>query len=137
MNTAIFKKSLQHQGRVMQPRQSLNAALVCLTMAAIVLALMLTGCASYTPADWAALSFAVAGSAADVYTTERALDNGGYECNPVFGSDPSDGKLIAGKVLALLACVAVGELEPRWRPWLFGLLGVSGGAAAAMNRREY
>ena len=102
----------------------------------VIFILILTGCATYSPADWAALSFAVAGSAADVYTTERCLDGGGYERNPVFGSDPSDGKLIAGKVVALLACVAVGELEPGWRPWMFGLLGGTGAAAAVHNWRE-
>ena len=120
----------------MQPRQSLNAALVCLTMAAIVLALMLTGCASYTAADWAALTCAVAGSAADVYTTDRCLDAGGYECNPVFGRHPSDGAMIAGKLLVLGICAGLGELQPRWRVWMFGLLGGTGAAAAWHNRRQ-
>ena len=125
----------------MQPAQSLRAALVCLTLAAIVLVLMLTGCAShvaYSTTDWTALTAAVAGSAADIYTTERCLDadNGGRELNPVYGSDPSDGKLICGKVLALAVCVAVGELEPGWRPWLFGFMGGTGSAAAAYNWRE-
>ena len=124
----------------MTPAQSRRAALVCLTLAAIVLAVMLTGCAShaaYTPTDWAVLTCAVAGSSADVWTTEQALDGGGYERNPVFGSDPSDGKLIAGKVVALLACVAMGELEPTWRVWMFGFLGGTGAAAAWHNEREY
>ena len=126
----------------MQPAQSLRAALVCLTLAAIVLVLMLTGCAShvaYSTTDWTALTAAVAGSAADIYTTERCLDadNGGRELNPVYGSDPSDGKLICGKVLALAVCVAVGEWQPRWRPWLLGALAVSGAGAAVANRREF
>ena len=121
---------------------SLNAALTC-GILAVLCALLLwscCGCAShvpYTATDWAALSFAVVGSGADVYTTERTLDNGGYERNPVFGPDPSDGKLIAGKLVALAVLVAVGEWQPRWRPWLFGALAVSGAGAAVANRREF
>ena len=127
----------------MTPSQSLRAVLTCFALAGVCALLLWSccGCAShvaYTAADWAALTCAVVGSAADVYTTERCLDqnNGGRELNPVYGSDPSDGKLIAGKLVALAVCAAVGEWQPGWRVWMYGLLGGTGAMAAAWNWRE-
>lgn len=96
------------------------------------------GCAHvpYSKADYAALTFAIAGQAADTWTTERALDHGGYEANPVFGRHPSDGRLILTKLAALGIVAAVGELQPGWRVWMYGLLGGTGAAAATWNWRE-
>jgi len=117
---------------------AVRGMMFCFGLAAVVLALMLTGCAHvpYSGADYAALSFAVCGSAADVWTTERALDNGGYECNPLFGSDPSDGKLIAGKVVMVAVLALIGEVYPESRQWLFWLAGGVGFNAAMWNYQE-
>ena len=41
--------------------------------------------------------------AGDYYTTKQALDRGASEGNPIYGSDPSDGKLIVGKIIGFAA----------------------------------
>jgi hypothetical protein len=37
----------------------------------------------------------------DYYTTQQAFDRGAEEANPSYGKNPSDGKLIIGKVISL------------------------------------
>ena len=123
----------------MTSQHSLNAALTC-GLLAVICALLLWSCCScataYTSADWTALTGAVVGQGADVLTTEAVLRDGGYETNPILGRHPSDGRLIVTKLAALAAVAAIGELQPRWRPWLFGFMGGTGACAAWHNARE-
>lgn len=48
-----------------------------------------------------AMWFAVAGVAADIYTTRKGLDRGCKELNPIYGKDPSTGKLVGAGALQL------------------------------------
>lgn len=60
----------------------------------------LTGCFQNWPKrDIALYSFNFACNAYDAYQTERAVENGYKELNPVLGESPSDERLIGIKVL--------------------------------------
>ena len=72
------------------------------------LALALTGCASLRPNadEWTdherySFGLAIAAHAADAATTVHALNGNCVELNPIFGSHPSAGSVIAIKALVL------------------------------------
>jgi len=52
---------------------------------------------------------AVTGAALDVHSTVGALNRGCHEENPIYGSDPSTGVLVLGKLLGLGIVYAVTE----------------------------
>lgn len=77
-----------------------------LRIAAIALAL--TGCASLRPnaGEWTdheryAFALSIAAHAADIATTQSALDRGCVEGNPLYGPSPDIGSVIAVKALVL------------------------------------
>ena len=79
-----------------------------MTLATLALALALTGCASLRPDadEWTDLErysfgLSIAAHAADAATTIDALNGNCVELNPLLGSHPSAGSLIAIKMLAL------------------------------------
>ena len=63
----------------------------------LLLILTLTACAHnprpWTPAEKALLVTSTLAAAADYYTSERIMDRGGRELNPIIGEYPSDAKL--------------------------------------------
>lgn len=76
--------------------------------ASLSLALALTGCASLRPDadEWTdherySFGLAIAAHAADAATTVNALNGNCVELNPLFGSHPSAGSVIAVKALVL------------------------------------
>ncbi len=82
---------------------------------------------------------AVGGQIADTVSTDRGLDRGCKEMNPLFGEDPSTGVIVAAKLGVLALAFATTEYwvpeESRQsaRNWVYSALGVTGFAAAAWN----
>ena len=77
-------------------------------LATLALALALTGCASLRPDadEWTDLErysfgLSIAAHAADAETTINGLSGNCVELNPIFGSHPSAGSVIAAKALVL------------------------------------
>jgi hypothetical protein len=82
-------------------RSTNRAAAVALVFT--VFSLGSTGCASVTPkADPVHVAY-FASATADVVTTQQALDRGAVEVNPLLGSQPSTGKLVAVKAAGWFA----------------------------------
>jgi len=85
---------------------------------------------------------AVGGQLADTASTASALDRGCKEANPLFGSDPSTGTIVAVKLGVLVLAYATTEY---WTPaesrqsarnWVYGALGLTGFAAAGWNSAQ-
>ena len=85
---------------------------------------------------------AVGGQLADIVSTDRGLDRGCKEMNPLFGSDPSTGTIVAAKLGVLgLAYVTTEywmpvESRQSTRNWVYGALGLTGFAAGAWNSAQ-
>lgn len=85
---------------------------------------------------------AVGGQLADIVSTDRGLDRGCKEVNPLFGSDPSTGTIVAAKLGVLALAYATTEywvpVESRQssRNWVYGALGLTGFAAGAWNSAQ-
>lgn len=85
---------------------------------------------------------AVGGQLADTVSTARALDRGCKEANPLFGSDPSTGTIVAVKIGVLgLAYMATEYWLPEGsrqsaRNWVYGTLGLTGFAAGVWNSAQ-
>ena len=85
---------------------------------------------------------AVGGQLADTVSTDRGLDRGCKEMNPLFGEDPSTGVIVAAKLGVLALAYATTEYwvpaESRQsaRNWVYSALGVTGFAAAAWNSAQ-
>lgn len=84
------------------------------------------------------------GTYGQVFTLSRGrtmlnLDRGCKEVNPLFGSDPSTGTIVAAKLGVLALAYVTTEywvpVESRQssRNWVYGALGLTGFAAAAWN----
>jgi hypothetical protein len=88
------------------------------------------------------LGAAIGGQVADTVSTVKALDRGCEEANPLFGSDPSTGTIVAIKVgVLVLAYMATEYWLPEdsrqsSRNWIYGALGVTGLAAGAWNSAQ-
>ena len=105
-----------------------------------VLALMLAfvGCSHlkphprpWTKGEKVLLCFSVAAAGADYYTTERCLDRGYEEMNPVLGKHPTDTELTLIGWGCYAAIIGVLHLYPELRtPVLFCLTPVNAGFAA-------
>ena len=70
----------------------------------------------------------VIGQAGDYISTKRALDRGAIESNPIYGEDPSDGALIAGKVITVMAgqCIANHMPSGYARKGVLGIVSIMG-----------
>lgn len=95
------------------------------TIGLMLFALVAAGCASNPYHN--ARNFAVAGIAADVASTHRAIERGCVESNPLYGKDANIEK-IAIINLALIGVIwwVAGKLEesngPTWPLWVVGAL---------------
>lgn len=69
----------------------------------------LSGCSVWQPAEQRAFAFSMACQAVDLMQTDAALENGMHEANPLLGSHPSDGKLVAAKVVAVAGTFYLAE----------------------------
>jgi hypothetical protein len=89
------------------------------------------------------LGAAIGGQAADIASTQSALNRGCTEANPVFGDDPSTGKMILVKSIVLGATLGITEYmyaghedQQEIRNWMFGTLAVVGFGAAGWNSSQ-
>ena len=104
----------------------------------VVLVVALSGCAhlkphprKWTKGEKALLCVSVVAAGADYYTTERFLDRGYEELNPVLGKHPSDTKLTLVGWGCYAALIGFLHLYPELRrPVLFCLTPVNAGFAA-------
>lgn len=92
----------------------------------------------FTPGNYVALSAAIATAALDAISTQQALDAGGEEANPLMGSGSVGQVLLVKGIVFGLAWWAIEYgIEPENRQaarnWLWGLVSVAQGAAAAHN----
>lgn len=62
-------------------------------------------------------------AAADVITTRQAIDNGGMEVNPIYGDNPSTGRLVAVKGAFLVVRYLVADQLTGW--WRKAFIGSS------------
>jgi len=86
------------------------------------------------------LGTAVAGQVADTLTTFDKLDDGYIEANPLFGTNPEKGVVIASKVVATSFVIWMAEFylkdhpkQQEYRNWIYGTFGVIGGSFALWN----
>lgn len=109
----------------------------------ILMPVMLTGCAwnwdplpdaSYSTADKAAQGLSIACAGADAVTTNRGLDRGLVETNPVLGEHPSSGKVWAlTAVSTYLINVVAKNMPGDYRKWWLGILGAGKCGVALAN----
>lgn len=96
------------------------------------------GYSEFTTGNYVALSAAAATAALDVISTQQALDRGGEEANPLMGSGSVGQVLLVKGLLFGLGYLAIEhgtdpENRQTARNWLWGLVSVAQGAAAAHN----
>jgi hypothetical protein len=111
----------------------------------IIFALILSsGCATTkTDRSWSnhdkALAFACCtATAADAYTTMRALDvPGNYENNPILGDHPSDSEVVAYMAASQLVILAIAHAFPQLRKYLLGGVTTVNSVCAVRNSRLY
>jgi len=95
----------------------------------IIIALLFTSCAGILPYDTTPTENAVytcvwVSTILDGVTTDKVLDQGGYEMNPLLTKHPNDEALITYGAVKLLAHSALGYFE-WWRKWGWGISCVS------------
>jgi hypothetical protein len=100
-----------------------------------IISLLLTGCATWTPADKALLIASWTAAGADYYTTSRAIDRGYNELNPAMGSNPSDTELLTAIIVSQTAITILAHTFPKWRKWLLGGSAVIHAGCAVHNER--
>ncbi|MBA7704844.1 hypothetical protein ES703_113666 [subsurface metagenome] len=96
----------------------------------ISLILCLCSCASWSTREKVAAGTMIAAQMADHYTTEKMLDRGAWENNPVLGRHPSDRELTLYFSVTTPLKLLFAHLFPDHREWiLYGFTAVSGYAA--------
>jgi len=84
----------------------------------IILCLLLTSCASWTPREKVAGAFFLVAHTANYYSTERMLDKGHYECNPALDRYPSDRKCLVYFSLTGIGTLIVAHFWKEARQWI-------------------
>lgn len=90
---------------------------------------------AFDTTDKALLTTAMVTQITDGYTTSRMLDNeNNYEANPLYGSHPSDEKIIAIKLVGMVAIGYLAyELPPTPRKWVLTFFSILYGGATINN----
>lgn len=94
---------------------------------------------SYTDLNKISLAAAIVGQSVDMISTSMAINNGGEEANPLYGSHPNylvmgliKASLIGGAYLAIEYLVSPDDRQIV-RNWFYGSIAVIGGGAATWN----
>jgi len=95
----------------------------------------------HTTSEKTWLAGMIACNAADYYTTKEFLSKGMKEANPIYGENPSDEKLIVGKLAGVIIFYIAGQVDPDNRELYYKIgSGLACGAAAwnkiQMNKQE-
>ena len=113
----------------------MNKFIVCLIL------IVVTACSHvpYTRNDKLALGCDLIAGTADIATTSYALKNNPNveEKNPLIGKHPSDGELVAWGIGWLLVKMALGEVMPEKRVWIFGSSCAVHGGLAVWNVGQF
>ncbi|MBU0977282.1 MAG: hypothetical protein KKD18_02605 [Nanoarchaeota archaeon] len=113
------------------------------TLPIILLLIALTGCVTprpWTKAEKAMLIASCLATAADVFATDRAINNGCEEIGvpkTLLGKRPNTGKLIAFGGITQLGFCVIAHYWPDFRLWGLGFKTVANGAAAVSNSTQY
>jgi len=92
----------------------------------IILCLLLTSCASWTPREKVAGAFFLVAHTANYYSTREMLKGDHYECNPILDEHPSDKKCLAYFSLTGAGALIVAHFWKDARQWiLWGYGGVN------------
>lgn len=78
-------------------------------------------------------------AAYDIYSTQRILDEGGYEKNPILGRHPNDEAVFGVIVSGRLISIGLAELFPKYRSIFYGagcVVGVANGVNNTMVLNE-
>ena len=98
-------------------------ALLISSLFAVFVIMMVVSCSTtrkYTDIETALATCGVVAGGLDMITTDKLLDQGGYERNPILGSHPNDEALYMAYGTGLLIKFGLSELWPDLRPWLWG-----------------
>ncbi len=102
----------------------------------VVTLVLLPGCASlpkakpWTKGEKILLVASVLAAGADYYTTERALDRGNREMNPLIGEHPTDTQLFLKGGGGYAGLIVITHYSGKWRPvFLGGLIVLNIGCA--------
>ena len=106
---------------------------------ALLLIISLSGCASkpFTAREKLLLGAMVAAQAADAHTTQRYIELGGTELNPILGKRPDAGNIWMFKGIIAGGLYGLGELFPDHREGIYTIGIVCGGGAAVWNTYQY
>lgn len=100
----------------------------------IALTLLLTSCATWSRTDKLLAVGSLTATAADYYTTKQVLSRPGtHEANPIYGSDPSDARLIGTMAASNLILMVLAHYYPELRKYILGGNMVLHGGAAIYN----
>ena len=109
----------------------------------IILLITLTGCVTprpWTKAEKAMLIASCLATATDVFTTDRAINNGCEEIGvpkTLLGKHPTIGRLIAFGSITQATAIVVAHYWPDFRLWGLGFKTVANSGAAVWNSTQY
>jgi len=90
----------------------------------ILILFLLNGCVTFRPhtkTEKILLGAFVTSQMADIASTEYALNHGCKEMNPIYGKDPSLGKMILFKGLFVGIIYLLGQIDPKHRPIFYSI----------------
>lgn len=105
----------------------------------LILILIITGCSAsrpHTKSEKAWLVGAVAGQAADVYTTDRVLRSGGIETNSLYGKHPNMKTIAISKLVVVGVAYIIGQFYPESRKEIYPVLAIMGVIPAIWNETQ-
>ena len=102
----------------------------------LILGLLMSACATAKPGQWSSsdkrlAQVSIFATAADAYTSMRALDNpNNRELSPILGEHPSDARLVGTLAASQLIVLGLAHYFPKLRrTLLIGTIGAHGIAA--------
>lgn len=122
----------------MRETKTTELGLVCI-LCLIGVLLLLTGCVTanyrpHTPQEKQLLVHALIGQSLDCVTTSIALNSGDFqEGNEIWWNSEDTGGVYAAKVSMLGVGYLIGNLQPNWRKWIYGIMAGGGYGAAGWN----
>ena len=92
---------------------------------------------AWTKTEKLSAVYFIVGHTLDGYTTEKMLNHGNYETNPIMGRRPSDSTVAVYFSITGVAAVILAHFSPKARKWLLLSYGTLNGAMAIRNQDIY
>jgi len=106
--------------------------------ALIVLTVLLpVGCSDYTQEEKIWFGVMASSHILDAYTTNRILDDGGYEINPLLGEHPNNESVYIFKAGVISILWGLGEIVPEKRVSIYKFGSMIGFGASAWNAYQF